>query len=360
MDTTKKAARAMWQSANGALTQPRAPKMALLSMVIASFMLLLSSSAVAIGEVSDQTVFYGEMVQQYAVVKIIDEGGASYDLMCSDCWCDFSAYQLDGVQAVAGKNMTSMSSGLFGYQANPADFKAGVYYRAVVNCTSPTYGSGTVDSRFRVLTDMSATPTIGVQDDGGGILDFTPLINWFTDHLDILVWLNTNILDPIVSPFKNFMALSGLGGLFAFIQTFLFSVIDFVVSLLGILFSLIGAFIAFVKDPVGYTVKVAIPWALGKAWYVVMFAAPWFALLEVIIIAWSVMTSQRPSRSGGSELDLMAMLMKWGMAHIKVIGLMAVWVWYTAQGLGLMAHAISNLFTSLKKLVPSPGGVAGS
>jgi hypothetical protein len=81
--------------------------------------------------------------------------------------------------------------------------------------------------------------------------------------------------------------------------------------------------------------------------------------LEVIIIAWSVMTSQRQGPRG-SEIDLMTMLMKWGMAHVKVFGFMAVAVWWTAQGIVVLLRALADAFTALKKFVPSPGGVAGS
>jgi hypothetical protein len=156
-----------------------------------------------LSEVKEQTLSYGDYIQQLAIIHIIN-GSKDYYMICPDCKAYITVKKIsDNSIIISDKNMTLLDTGLFGYQAFPQDFLPNIPYRALVNTSSISYGSGIVLSEFIINQNISGSKITDSLSNLGGILPN----NILDGLLDILntVWDNSfgRVISNFVYAFNN-------------------------------------------------------------------------------------------------------------------------------------------------------------
>jgi hypothetical protein len=312
--------------------------------------LALAGLVGALDENTRQTLYFGDYVQQYAVVKMM-LNGATNNVLCEDCVCDFSAQEaVSGKNIVSKQPMVKLKPGLFGYMAKNNEFQTGVLYRMTNNCSSTTFGSGTVDSTFQISTDPLHTRQ--VVETGGN--------SWLSDISQALDDSLSVIFDRSTSPITYVLRKIGLVGdpakgnqgylddALAFMKALFSFLFDSQVSMSRYLLDFLGFIRQLIIHPIDTTSNVIIPFVLNALWTVFLVFAIWFGLLESVFIGVSVMGSN--GRNGKLDLVLLiSNMFKYHWGTLKVVSGVA---YMGILGLGFLLKIGIDFINMLRRLIP--------
>lgn len=250
-------------------------------------LLLASAASAQLEEIKSQTVRFGDMALQYAVVEVVQPNGNRYNRPCENCTANVTIWDRNRV-VVSNASMSETKRGLFGYTISPGSFEVGKVYFMRVYIASPTYGSGYSDSYFNVIgmgtgSDLTPLSPSEIPSTGGGVID-----SFLQPVADILKGLLKYIGDTI----QSFIDRLGLGPAFDWLKGVFGMILDALKWIWSNVFVKLSRTLAlFLREPSKTVNTIILPWFVGIVLGVLGVFFFGVMCIELVMVGYSIIGS---------------------------------------------------------------------
>jgi len=283
-----------------------------------------------LNEINSQTLNYGEYIQQYALIRMIYATGTKI-IPCEDCICKLTVKKSSNQETVLNnRDMNYLGNALFGYRALTSELNVNTDYRALVNCTSPSFGSGFTDSTFLIIGNKGDGENIGGNCEFGDInCELNNIVlgikNMFYELLTFIwntIFINTKLYPNIIKPIYDFLMNSDI---ISYLINTLLNSINFLFKILQ-------------QSPIENIVTYVIPFFINLILGIFGLYVIWTIFFEAFVIGYVVLV--KPN----SILNPFEIILEILNIHIKIL-------MYIIAGLYAILLGFIQVFNSMIKLL---------